>query len=47
MRDAMAADDNPYPTRARVAQLRAIGDQGYALAEKTMKVGEDEAARTR
>ena len=33
MRAAMAADDNPYPMRALAAQLRAIGDQGYALAE--------------
>lgn len=27
------------------AQLRAIGDQGYALAEKAMKVAEEEAER--
>lgn len=27
------------------AQLRAIGDQGYALAEKAMKVAEEEADR--
>jgi hypothetical protein len=33
--------------RALAAQLRAIGDQGYALAEKAMKVAEDEAARQR
>ena len=45
MRAAMAADDNPYPMRALAAQLRAIGDQGYALAEKAMKVAEEEADR--
>ena len=45
MRAAMAADDNPYPMRALAAQLRAIGDQGYALAEKAMKVAEQEADR--
>jgi hypothetical protein len=44
---AMAADDNPYPMRALAAQLRAIGDQGYALAEKAMKVAEEEADRKR
>jgi hypothetical protein len=38
----MAADDNPYPMRALAEQLRAIGDQGYALAEKAMKVAEEE-----
>ena len=36
MRATMAADDNPYPMRALAAQLRAIGDQGYALAEKAL-----------
>lgn len=45
MRATMAADDNPYPMRALAAQLRAIGDHGYALAEKAMKVAEDEAER--
>jgi uncharacterized protein (DUF1778 family) len=45
MRATMAADDNPYPMRALAAQLRAIGDQGYALAEKAMKVAEEEADR--
>jgi hypothetical protein len=45
MRAAMAGDDNPYPMRALAAQLRAIGDQGYALAEKAMKVAEEEATR--
>jgi len=45
MRATMAADDNPYPMRALAAQLRAIGDQGYALAEKAMKVAEEEAKR--
>ncbi len=47
MRATMAADDNPYPMRALAAQLRAIGDQGYALAEKAMKVAEQEADRKR
>jgi uncharacterized protein (DUF1778 family) len=47
MRAAMAADDNPYPMRALAAQLRAIGDQGYALAEKATKVAEEEADRNR
>ena len=45
MRATMAADDNPYPMRALAAQLRAIGDQGYALAEKALKVAEQEADR--
>jgi hypothetical protein len=31
----MAADDSPFPMRALAAELRAIGDQGYALAENT------------
>ena len=47
MRARMAADDNPYPMRALAAQLRAIGDQGYALAEKALKVAEEEAERKR
>jgi len=47
MRVSMAADDNPYPMRALAAQLRAIGDQGYALAEKALKVAEEEAERKR
>ena len=47
MRAAMASDDNPYPLRTHAAQLRAIGDQGYALAEKALKVAEDEADRRR
>ena len=47
MRATMADDDNPYPMRALAAQLRAIGDQGYALAEKAMKVAAEEAARQR
>jgi hypothetical protein len=29
--------------RALAAQLRTIGDQGYALAEKAMEVAEQEA----
>jgi hypothetical protein len=47
MRATMAADDNPYPMRALAAQLRAIGDQGYALAEKALKVAEEETERQR
>jgi hypothetical protein len=47
MRASMADDDNPYPMRALAAQLRAIGDQGYALAEKALKVAEEEAERKR
>lgn len=47
MRATMAADENPYPMRALAAQLRAIGDQGYALAEKALKVAEDEAGSKR
>ena len=47
MRAAMAADDNPYPMRTLAAQLRAIGDQGYALADQALKVAEQEAARNR
>ena len=47
MRATMAADENPYPMRALAAQLRAIGDQGYALAEKALKVAEEEAERKR
>jgi hypothetical protein len=43
----MADDDNPYPMRALAAQLRAIGDQGYALADEALKVAEDEARRKR
>jgi hypothetical protein len=47
MRARMASDKNPYPMRDLAAQLRAIGDQGYALAEKALKVAEDEANRHR
>jgi hypothetical protein len=43
MRATMASDDDPYPMRALAAQLRAIGDQGYALAEKALKVAEEQA----
>jgi Mobilization protein NikA len=46
-RATMAADDNPYPMRALAAQLRGIGDQGYALAGKAMGVAEEEAAQQR
>jgi hypothetical protein len=45
MRATMAADDNPYPMRALAAQLKAIGDQGYALAEKALKVAEQGVER--
>jgi hypothetical protein len=45
MRATMAADDNPYPMRALATQLRVIGDKGYALAEKALKVAEEEADR--
>ena len=48
MRARMASDDNPYPMRALAELLvQAIGDQGYALAEKALKVAEDEAERKR
>ena len=47
MRARMASDRNPYPMRDLAEQLRAIGDQGYALAEKALKVAEDEADRRR
>ena len=47
MRARMASDRNPYPMRDLAEQLRAIGDQGYALAEKAMQVAEEEAARRR
>ena len=47
MRARMATDDNPYPMRALAEQLRAIGDQGYELAAKALKVAEDEAERKR
>jgi hypothetical protein len=46
MRAAMATDENPYPMRALAAQLRAIGDRGYALAEQALKVAEQEADRS-
>jgi uncharacterized protein (DUF1778 family) len=47
MRAKMATDNNPSPMRALAEELRAIGDQGYALAEKALKVAEDEAERKR
>jgi hypothetical protein len=47
MRARMASDRNPYPMRDLAAQLRQIGDQGHALAEKALQVAEDEAARKR
>ena len=43
----MTGDDNPYPMHALGAQLRAIGNQGYPLAEKALKVAEEEAERKR
>jgi hypothetical protein len=39
----MASDTNPYPIRDLAEQLRAIGDHGYALAEKALTVAEGEA----
>jgi hypothetical protein len=47
MRARMASDKHPYPMRDLAEQLRAIGDQGYALSEKALKVAEDEADRRR
>jgi hypothetical protein len=47
MRARMASDKHPYPMRALAEELRAIGEQGYALAEKALKVAEDEADRRR
>jgi hypothetical protein len=47
MRARMASDKNPYPIRDLADQLRKIGEQGYALAEKALKVPEDEADRIR
>jgi uncharacterized protein (DUF1778 family) len=47
MRAAMAADENPYPMRTLAAQLRAIGDHGYALADQALKVAEQGADRNR
>jgi hypothetical protein len=43
----LSPNDNPYPMCALAAQLRAIGDQGYALADKPMKVAEEEPDRKR
>jgi hypothetical protein len=45
MRTRMGSDTNPYPMRELAQQLRAIGDQGYALAEKAIKVAREEADR--
>ena len=44
---ARMATDKPLPDGALAEELRAIGDQGYALAEKALKVAEDEAERKR
>jgi hypothetical protein len=33
--------------RALAAQLRAIGDQGHALADKALRAAEEEADRKR
>jgi hypothetical protein len=41
----MATEKNQYPMRDLAEELRRIGDQGYALAEKALKVAEDEANR--
>ena len=46
MRATMAADDKPFPLRALAAQLRAIGDQGSALAENALKVAEGRPVRS-
>ena len=37
-RARMATDDNPYPMRALAEQLRAIGDQGYALRTRRSRL---------
>ena len=47
MRAKMATDDNPYPMRTLAEQLRALGDQGHALADKALTVAENEAERRR
>jgi hypothetical protein len=47
MRARMASDKHPYAMRELAEQLRAIGDQGYTLAEKALKVAQDEAERKR
>ena len=47
MRAKWPATPIRYPMRALAEELRAIGDQGYALAEKALKVAEDEAERKR
>jgi hypothetical protein len=41
----MAFDRNPYPMRDLAEQLRAIGDQGYALAEGAFKAAEARVLR--
>ena len=45
MRARMAFDRNPYPMRDLAEQLRAIGDQGYALAEGAFKAAEARVLR--
>jgi hypothetical protein len=45
VRAAEASEDSPYPIRALAEQLRTLGAQGYALADKAIKVAEDEAER--
>jgi hypothetical protein len=46
MRARMARQESVSDARL-AAQLKAIGDQGYTLAEKALKVAEDEAERKR
>jgi hypothetical protein len=43
MRARMASDKNPYTMRDLAEQLRAIGDQGYTLAEKALGVAQEDA----
>jgi hypothetical protein len=45
MRAAKATGNSPYPIRALAEQLRAVGDQGYALADNAMKIAEERAER--
>ena len=47
MRAAEASEDSPYPIRAPAEQLGTLGAHGYALADKAIKVAEDEAERRR
>jgi hypothetical protein len=47
IRASRAVDHNLSPMRGLAAQLRAIGDRGYALAEKGLQVAKDEAGPKR